>query len=92
MGLESGAEAGPEVEEDPRPYVHALREFVRTSREGEGQGQGQGLAIADAAKLWGQLWRQGVPWTTLLLNSINHPNRDGLRLFVDALLPLFPAH
>ena len=32
---------------------------------------------------------QGVPYSSLLLNSINHPNADGMATFVTALLRLF---
>ena len=81
---EGGVEQGLAVEEDPRPYVHALRKFAAGK-------MGKGVALVEASRLWGRLWRQGIPWTTLLLNNINHPNREGLRLFVDALLPLFPS-
>lgn len=48
-----------------------------------------GLALADAALLWGRHWRQGIPYSSLLLNSINHPNADGMQIFVTALLGLF---
>jgi lysophospholipase L1-like esterase len=69
-----------EIDDDPRPYVAGLRAFSTES----------GVALADASLRWGRLWRQGVPYTTLLLNSINHPNRRGMGLFADALMELFP--
>jgi hypothetical protein len=31
-----------------------------------------------------------VPYSTLMLNSINHPDARGLKLFADALMELFP--
>ena len=80
-GLEQ--ENGLAVEEDPRPYTAALRAFVAAADAG--------VALGDAARLWGQLYRHGLPYTTLLLNSINHPNRRGMATFAEALLPLFPA-
>ena len=75
------------VQEDPRPYVAALRAFVG-KRAADG---GSGLALADAAWLWGRLYRQGLPYTSLLMNSIHHPDRRGMALFAEALLALLPA-
>lgn len=66
---------------DPRPYVKGLRVFAAT----------RGVALADASRAWGRLWRQGIPYTTLLLNGINHPDHRGHALFADALMALFPA-
>ncbi|MDO4629436.1 MAG: GDSL-type esterase/lipase family protein [Planctomycetia bacterium] len=75
MGLES--ENG--VDDDPRPYTLGLREF----------GRKHGVAVADAAFYYGQLYRQGIPYSTLMVNNINHPNREGMKLFADALMKLF---
>jgi lysophospholipase L1-like esterase len=69
-----------DIDQDPRPYVQGLREFTAA----------HGVALADASLRYGRLWRQGLPYSTLLLNSINHPNARGLKLFADALLNLFP--
>ena len=38
---------------------------------------------------YGRLWRQGIPYTTMMVNGINHPNAAGLKIFVDALKALF---
>ena len=65
---------------DPRPYVWHVREFCRAN----------GVACADASLRWGRLWRQGVPYKTLLVNDINHPNAQGMSYFADALMDLFP--
>lgn len=65
---------------DPRPYVAGLRQFAKA----------RGIALADAAKDWCQLHRQGIPYTTLLLNSINHPDARGHEIFAQALIGLFP--
>lgn len=48
------------------------------------------VALADASLRWGRLWRQGLPYSTLLLNNINHPDERGMRLFADALMEVFP--
>jgi lysophospholipase L1-like esterase len=69
-----------DCDDDPRPYTKALREFAAAHQ----------VALADASLRWGRLWRQGVPYTTLLLNAINHPDARGMKLFADALMALFP--
>jgi hypothetical protein len=48
------------------------------------------LALADASERYGRLWRQGLPYSTLFLNSINPPDADGMKIFADALMELFP--
>ena len=69
-----------EIDDDPRPYVKALRKFA-----GENN-----IALADASLRYGRLWRQGLPYSTLMMNNINHPNVFGMSLFADALMALFP--
>jgi lysophospholipase L1-like esterase len=69
-----------DVDDDPRPYVVGLREFAAKNH----------VALADASRRYGRLWRQGIPYSTLMLNSINHPNAAGMRIFADALMELFP--
>ena len=48
------------------------------------------IALADASRRYGRLWRQGIPYSSLMLNSINHPDARGMKLFADALMELFP--
>lgn len=69
-----------DIDNDPRPYVAGLRQFAAK----------QDVALADASLRYGRLWRQGIPYNTLLLNAINHPDARGMRLFADALMALFP--
>ena len=69
-----------DCDDDPRPYVKGLREFAPRHR----------VALADAARRYGRLWRQGIPYNTLMLNSINHPDARGMKIFADALMELFP--
>ena len=69
-----------DVDEDPRPYVAGLRQFAEK----------QQVALADAARRYGRLWRQGIPYSTVMLNSINHPDARGMKIFADALMELFP--
>jgi lysophospholipase L1-like esterase len=68
-----------EIDQDPRPYVKGLRLFAENNR----------VALADASARWGRLWRQGLPYSTLLVNNINHPDERGMKLFADALMSLF---
>jgi lysophospholipase L1-like esterase len=67
------------VEEDPRPYVAGLRQFAAKHN----------VALADASRRWGRLLKQGIPYITLLSNSINHPDDRGHELFAQALMELF---
>lgn len=47
------------------------------------------VGLADASLRWGPLWRQGIPYSTLLVNAINHPNAQGVKLFANALMALY---
>jgi lysophospholipase L1-like esterase len=68
------------IDHDPRPYVAGLREFSARHK----------VALADASLRYGRLWRQGIPYSTLMSNSINHPNPWAMGIFADALMELFP--
>lgn len=68
-------------DEDPRPYVKFLRDFASRNRVG----------LADASLRWGHLWREGLPYETLFVNNINHPNAKGMSFFADALMDFFGA-
>ncbi|MES1258420.1 MAG: SGNH/GDSL hydrolase family protein [Acidobacteriota bacterium] len=68
-----------DIDQDPRPYVEGLRQFA----------QKHDVALADASLRYGRLWRQGIPFSTLLVNSINHPDARGMSIFADALMALF---
>jgi len=69
-----------DCDDDPRPYVKGLREFAARHN----------IALADASLRFGRLWRQGIPYNSLMVNSINHPDERGMKLFADALMELFP--
>jgi len=69
-----------DIDDDPRPYVTGLRQFAAKHP----------VALADASLRYGRLWRQGIPYSSLMLNSINHPDARGMKLFADALMALFP--
>ena len=70
-----------DIDSDPRPYVKGIRNFAQTHK----------VALADAAARYGRLWRQGIPYMTLMENNINHPNLLGHSIFSDSLLALFPV-
>ncbi|GHT35131.1 hypothetical protein FACS189427_03770 [Planctomycetales bacterium] len=68
-------------DDDPRPYVQAVRKF----------GEKENVAVAEGAKRYGHLWQMGIPYLTLMTNNINHPDKFGMSLFADALMELFPV-
>ncbi|MFN7924608.1 MAG: SGNH/GDSL hydrolase family protein [Bryobacteraceae bacterium] len=68
-----------DIDDDPRPYVKGLRRFAAENK----------VALADASARYGRLWRQGIPYLTLMENNINHPNRFGHGVFADSLMALF---
>jgi hypothetical protein len=69
-----------DCDDDPRPYVQALRGFASENP----------VALADGSRRYGRLWRMGIPYNTLMMNAINHPNPFGMKLFADAIMALFP--
>jgi lysophospholipase L1-like esterase len=73
MGFESLREA------ERRPYVLALREFATKHNVG----------LADASARWEHLAKEGLPYLTLLDNTINHPDDRGHRLFAEELWKCF---
>ncbi len=73
MGFQNMREA------EKRPYVLALREFADKHN----------VALADAAARWEHLWKEGLPYLTLLHNTINHPDDRGHRLFAEELWKCF---
>lgn len=75
MGLDSERD----IDEDPRPYVRFVRQF----------GAEKGIPIAEGAKRYGHLWREGIPYTVLMLNGINHPNPFGQKLLGDSVFEIF---
>jgi lysophospholipase L1-like esterase len=75
-----GLERERDIDNDPRLYTQDVRRFATENN----------IAVADAAARYGRLWRQGIPYSTLLSNNINHPNAIGLKIFADALMSLFP--
>ena len=68
-----------EIDADPRAYVTGLRQFAAR----------HGVPLGDASLRWGRLWRQGIPYSSLFCNAINHPNARGMKLFADSLMALF---
>lgn len=62
--------------EDPRCYVQTLRKFCAENK----------IALAEGAEKYAHLWLTGIPYITYMTNTINHPDRRGLKLFADALM------
>lgn len=60
---------------EQRPYVLALRAFAEKHN----------LGLADASARWEHLWKEGLPYLTLLHNTINHPDDRGHLLFAEEL-------
>ncbi|MCL2622777.1 MAG: hypothetical protein FWD31_03830, partial [Planctomycetaceae bacterium] len=75
-----GLDRERDIDEDPRPYVQFVRRFARVNQ----------VAVADAAARYGRLWRQGIPYSTLMYNNINHPTPEAMQIFADALMAIFP--
>ncbi|EDY18688.1 lipolytic protein G-D-S-L family [Chthoniobacter flavus Ellin428] len=66
-------------ETEHRPYVLGLREFASKHQVG----------LADASARWEHLAKEGIPYLTLLHNTINHPDDRGHRLFAEELWKCF---
>ncbi len=75
-----GLDRERDIDDDPRPYVRFVRRFAEENH----------VAVADAAARYGRLWRQGIPYSTLMSNNINHPKSEAMQIFVDALMAMFP--
>lgn len=67
--------------EDPRPYVAGVRAFAKK----------HGVALADASLRYCHLAKEGIPFITLMVNSLNHPDDRGHEMFALSLMELFTA-
>jgi hypothetical protein len=67
------------IEEDPRPYVAGVRAFCAKHK----------VAIADTSLRWGHLLKEGIPYITLEVNSLNHHDDRGHAMFAKALMESF---
>ena len=67
------------TDDDPRPFVKAVRAFAAENS----------IALADAARRWGHLWREGIPFSAMHVNDINHPAAPGMAIFADSLMEVF---
>ena len=65
--------------QEGRPYVKFVKEFATAHQ----------LGLADASARWEHLADEGIPYLTLLPNSVNHPNDFGHHLFAEELLKNF---
>ncbi|HEX2948540.1 MAG TPA: GDSL-type esterase/lipase family protein [Armatimonadota bacterium] len=62
-----------------RRYVFTLRQFA----------EAHCIALADASARWEHLWKEGIPYMTLIANTINHPDDRGHRIFAEELWKCF---
>jgi len=62
-----------------RKYVFELKKFAAAHN----------LGLADASARWENLESQGIPYITLLKNSINHPDDRGHLIFAEELMKNF---
>ena len=62
-----------------RKYVFELKQFADAHH----------LGLADASARWENLEAQGIPYITLLKNSINHPDDRGHLMFAEELMKNF---
>jgi lysophospholipase L1-like esterase len=65
--------------QENRPYVSFLKDYAANHH----------LALADASERWEHLWKEGIPYLTLLHNSVNHPDNRGHRIFAEELWKCF---
>lgn len=70
------------IDNDPRASVKAWREFASAN----------GVALADVSVRYGHLWREGIPYMTLMLNAYNHPSAEGLGMYAEVLVNVFPEY
>jgi lysophospholipase L1-like esterase len=49
------------------------------------------VGLADTSRRWEHLETEGLPYVTLLVNGINHPDDRGHELFVKDLMSFFPV-
>jgi lysophospholipase L1-like esterase len=66
-------------DQDARQYDFFVRKFANEHQ----------LGIADVSSRWEHLFKEGIPYTTYLKNSINHPDNRGHLMFVDELMKNF---
>jgi len=66
---------------ETRPTIPLLRKIADEHHVG----------LADTSRRWEHLEEEGLPYTTLLVNGINHPDDRGHEMFVKDLMSFFPA-
>ncbi|MEA2709835.1 MAG: hypothetical protein QOF78_2436 [Phycisphaerales bacterium] len=66
---------------ETRPPVELLRKIAAEHHVG----------LADTSRRWAHLETEGLPYITLLVNGINHPDDRGHEMFVKDLMTFFPV-
>jgi lysophospholipase L1-like esterase len=77
----------PEMMNKPQPRGGETRATVALLRDIAAKHK---VALADTSKRWEHLDAEGLPYTTLLTNGINHPDDRGHEMFTRDLLAYFP--
>ncbi len=64
---------------DARPYISFVKQFANRNN----------YAVADASSRWDHLYKEGIPYISILINAYNHPNPFGHLLYVEEQLKCF---
>jgi hypothetical protein len=80
ISLWMGLTSEKNIDEDPRQYTTMIRRFAARNH----------IPLADASRRYGRLWRQGIPFSTLMVNTINHPDARGMAILSDSVMAVFP--
>ena len=70
---------GMPSDKDNREYVSLLKTFAHKHN----------IALADASARWEHLYKEGLPYITLLRNAFNHPDDRGHMIFAEELIKCF---
>ena len=70
---------GMPPENENRQYVKNLISFADQNN----------IALADASSRWQHLYLEGLPYETLLINNINHPDARGHIIFAEEIMKCF---
>ncbi len=62
--------------QETRQYVIALQDFA----------QDNGIALADTSSRWEHLWKEGIPYVTMINNGINHVDDRGHAIYADEII------
>lgn len=64
---------------DSRPYISFIKSYAEEYN----------FALADVSTRWEHLYKEGIPYISILINAYNHPNPFGHLLFVEEQMKCF---